>query len=154
MILVLAGTNPYSFERLLRPLDELAGKNSWDVFMQRGHTGYSPQHCKSEKFVERDRLLDLIEQSELVISQGGYGSIRDALLYNKPLLAVPRYPENGEATDHQEELVRAMEQLGYLIGVYDVGTLESSVDAARNFTPAPRGKSRIPDMLGEYLESL
>ena len=154
MILVLAGTNPYSFDRLVRPLDELAGKHGWEVFVQLGHTDYRPRNCKAEKFVERDRLLALVEQAELVITQGGYGSIRDALSYDKPLVAVPRYPELGEATDRQDELVRAMEEQGFLIGVYDIDTLESAIGDARTFKPEPRGKSMIPGMLGDYLDSL
>lgn len=154
MILALAGTNPYSFERLIRPLDTLAGEHGWDVFIQTGHTRYKPVHCRFEPFVERGRLLQLIEEAEFVITQGGYGSIRDALSCNKPLLAVPRYPELGESTDHQEELVRAMEELGYLIGVYDVSTLETSISTAKGFVPAARVKSRIPGLLAEYIGSL
>lgn len=149
----MTGTNPYSFDRMVRPLDKMAGQFGWDVFVQLGHTRYVPEHCQAEPFVERARLLEMIEQSELVVTQGGYGGIRDALYYNKPLVAVPRYPALGEATDHQEELVRAMESIGYLIGVYDIDNLESAIEKARTFLPAPRMTSRIPELLNEYLAS-
>lgn len=150
-MVVLAGTNPYSFDRLIRPIDELAGRHGWDVFVQLGYTDYVPQHCQSEKFIDRARLLELVGKSELVVAQGGYGSIRDALLFNKPLVAVPRFPELGEATDRQEELVRAMEELGYLIGVYDIAYLAQALERARGFVPSPRKASRIPGFLYEYL---
>jgi UDP-N-acetylglucosamine transferase subunit ALG13 len=154
VILALAGTNPYPFDRLIVPLDAMAGEHGWDVFIQTGHTQYAPLHCRYESFIERGCLLHLIEQAELVITQGGYGSIRDALLYNKPVVAVPRYPELGESTDRQDELVRAMEDMMYLIGVYDIALLEDAISAARDFTPAPRRSSNIPAMLGDYVTLL
>jgi UDP-N-acetylglucosamine transferase subunit ALG13 len=136
---------------LVRPLDELAGKSGWDVFVQLGHTRYEPAHCRFERFVERDALMRMIENAELVITQGGYGGIRDALQFNKPIVAVPRYPELQEAPDHQDEMVRAMEQKGCLIGVYDVAHLEAAIERARRFVPAPRPASAIPGMLADYV---
>ena len=149
----MVGTGPDSFDRLVCPLDAFAGSKGMDVFVQLGHTRYEPVNCRFERFVEREILLRLIQDAELVITQGGYGGIRDALLFDKPIVAVPRYPELHEAPDHQEELVRALEQQGYLIGVYDVAQLESAIERARDFVPAPRAASRIPAMLGDYVKS-
>lgn len=154
MMVAMVGTGPDSFDRLVRHLDELAEKNSLDVFIQLGHTSYEPRYCCFERFVERDRLLKLIECAEIVITQGGYGSIRDALLFDKPVLAVPRYPALNESPDHQDELVRAMEQAGYLIGVYDVEQLESAIQKVRKFVPRERIRSAIPAMLCEYVTKL
>lgn len=151
MIVAMVGTGPDSFDRLIRPLDQLAGKHGWDVFIQLGHACYEPKNCRFERFVERDTLLQMIESAEMVITQGGYGGIRDALLFDKPIVAVPRYPRLHEAPDHQDELIHAMEQQGYLIGVYDIDNLEAAISAARSFVPAPRKTSRIPEMLNSYL---
>jgi UDP-N-acetylglucosamine transferase subunit ALG13 len=151
VIVAMAGTGPDSFDRLIRPLDGLAVKYGWEVFIQLGHTRFEPAHCRFERFVERDRLLQMIESAELIITQGGYGSIRDALLFNKPIVAVPRYPDLHEAPDHQDEMVRAMEEQGYLIGVYDVAQLESAIERARKFVPAPRPASAIPGMLADFV---
>lgn len=151
MIVALIGTGPDSFERLVRPLDDLAKENGWDVFIQLGHTPYEPKHCSFERFVERDRLLKMIEAAELVITQGGYGGIRDALKLDKPIVAVPRDPSLNESPDCQEEMVRAMEQQGYLIGVYDIRQLAVAIQRARVFVPAGRSPSAIPAMLAEYL---
>lgn len=151
MIVAMVGTGPDSFDRLVRPLDELAGKNGWDVFVQLGHTSYQPRHCKFERFVERDVLMRLIGQAELVITQGGYGGIRDALQFDKPILAVPRYPVLNESPDEQDEMVRAMEKEGYLIGLYDINGLETAIRGAQGFKPKPRRRSTIPKMLAEYV---
>ena len=151
MIVVLTGTGPDSFDRLVRPVDELAQYNGWDVFIQLGHTHFEPKHCQYERFVERDVLLRMIEEADLIITQGGYGSIRDALLFNKPIVAVPRDPTLHESPDYQDEIVRAMEQKGYLIGVYDITQLEIAIQKARGFTPAARSASLIPGMLAQYV---
>lgn len=153
VIVVLLGTGPDSFDRLMRPLDQLAGRHAWDVFVQLGHTAYTPQHCRYERFLERDRLMKIIESSELVVCQGGYGSIRDSVVLGKPVVAVPRQPSLGESPDNQEEMVRAMEKIGLLIGVYDVETqLESAILRASTFRPSKRPKNRIPGLIREFIE--
>ena len=152
VIVAMVGTAPESFHRLIRPLDDLAGKHGWDVTVQLGNTSYEPIHCKFERFFDREVLLHLIESAELVITQGGYGGIRDALLFNKPIVAVPRYFGLREALDdHQKDMVHAMEEQGYLIGVYDVAQLESAIERARKFVPAPRPASAIPGMLADFV---
>lgn len=154
MIVALVGTNPYSFDRMVRPLDEAAGRNGWDVFVQLGHTRYEPRHCKFERFLDRGRLLGLIEEAELLVTQGGFGSIREALQFTKPIVAVPRKPQLNESQDHQEELVRELEAMGYVIGVYDASQLEGAIEKARTFIPASRKKSQIPHIIGKFLSKL
>jgi UDP-N-acetylglucosamine transferase subunit ALG13 len=154
VIVAMVGTGPDSFDRLVRPLDELAGRHGWNVFIQLGYTRYQPRYCRFECFVERDPLMAMIKSAELIITQGGYGGIRDALLYDKPILAVPRYPELQESPDHQDEMVRAMEEKGYLIGLYDIEGLEDAIQRTLRFHPEPRPASRIPAMLANYIESL
>jgi len=154
MIVALLGTGPDSFDRLVRPLDELAQKHGWEIFIQLGHTRYTPQHCRFERFVERERLLRMLSTAELVVTQGGYGGIRDALQFGKPIVAVPREPARHESPDCQEELVRAMEERGYLIGIYDIGDLERAIVRARSFVPATRKESMIPELLTAYVNGL
>jgi UDP-N-acetylglucosamine transferase subunit ALG13 len=151
LIVALVGTGPDPFDRLVRPLDELADRNGWDVFIQLGHTRYEPRHCRFERFVVRETLLQMIGGAELIIAQGGYGGIRDALQFNKPIVVVPRYPSLGESPDHQDEMVRAMEQMGYVIGLYDIANLEIAIERARSFIPSPRTASTIPGMLAGYV---
>jgi len=154
LIVVLTGTNPYSFDRLVKPIDALAARNGWDVFIQLGNTTYEPRHCRYERFVERSVLMEMISRAEVIVAQGGYGSIRDALLYDKPIVAVPRHPELNESTDRQEEIVRAMERDGYLIGVYDITRLEDAIGRARAFRPKDRKHSRIPALLADFIGTI
>ena len=135
MILCMTGTGPYNFDRVTKKLDRLAAKNDWDVFIQIGHANYIPEHCKFEKFMGRDRLQELIEACEIVVCHGGFGSIRDSLEQNKPVVAVPRLAELNEVQDdHQTIMVKALEIAGYILAVYVVDDLDTTIERARNFS--------------------
>ena len=105
MILVLIGTNPYSFHRLAEAADRYAKECGEEMFIQLGHTDYSPVHSKYKRFLNKQELLEKIDDASLVISQGGFGSIADCLERGKRVVAVPRKPELKESPDRQEELV-------------------------------------------------
>ncbi len=155
MITVLTGTSPDGFERLIKPLDELAGKHHWDIFIQLGHTPFEPQWCKYERFIERSRLMMLVKEAELVITHGGFGSMRDALVLGKSVVAIPRRFEFNEVQDnHQEELVDELERKGLVISVRDMSNLEVAIEKARNFSPGAIPKSKIPRIIADYLGSL
>lgn len=154
MILVLLGTNPYSFERLARAVDDLAGSRGWDVMMQTGHTPYVPRYARHAAFLPREEIRELVRRCSVLIAQGGAGSIHEGLAAGKPVVAVPRRPELGEAQDRQEELVRALERQGRILAVYELAELESAVDRARTFQPPPPPPNEIPLLIARYLESL
>lgn len=154
MIVVLTGTNPYSFDRLVRVVDELAESRGWDVFVQLGNTAYEPRHCSWERFMKQEALFSIMAKADLIVSQGGFGSIRDGLAMGKKVVAVPRRPDLGESMDHQSGLVRTLEQNGHVLAVYDIDDLESVIDNAGGFTPKAPEPSRIPAIIRDYLGTL
>jgi beta-1,4-N-acetylglucosaminyltransferase len=154
MIIVLTGTNPYCFERLVKAVDAWVQISQKEVFVQLGNTKYEPKNCKFERFLNRKRLLALISNAELVISQGGFGSLRDCLGANRKVIAVPRFPALGESTDCQEELVRALEQQGRLIAVYDIRDLPKAIGSISEFQPKQGQPSRVVHIIEEFLDSL
>lgn len=151
VIIVMLGTNPYPFTRLVSAIDEIAGRLGLDVFIQTGNTPVTPKHCLSQAFLSHAEIVKKIEACEFLITQGGAGSIGDGLKMNKRVIAVPRYPHLGECPDCQEELVRALERQGCVIGVFDIARLE---DAIRNIqTLVPRGlpENRVPSVIAAQL---
>lgn len=154
VILVLLGTNPYSFERLARAVDELAGRKGWDVFMQTGHTPYAPAHCRHAAFLPHDDVLKLAGQCDFMIVQGGAGSIHEGLAAGKPVIAVPRQPERGESQDRQADLVEALAARGCVVGVRETAQLEAAVETIRNFRPARPPDNHVPQLVRNYLETL
>ena len=79
MIAVLLGTNPYSFEPLVMAVDAIAERGEEEFFVQLGNTPYEPRHCAFVRFIEKELLEEKIDAATLVITHGGFGSIRDAL---------------------------------------------------------------------------
>jgi len=132
MILCLVGTNPYDFSRLVKAVDNLAIKLDMPVVVQVGNTGYKPKNCEYFKFKAKKEVANLLKHSDLVISQGGYGSMTDAIMLNKKLIAVPRIIDFNESQDNQVELVEYYESKGYLQACYDIKLLEQIVYKALN----------------------
>ncbi len=152
MILVLLGTNPYDFSRLARAADDYAQQAEEEVFIQLGHTDFRPlkaQHCS---FMNKDELLAKVASAEVLVTQGGFGSIADGLLAGKPVVAVPRMPELQEAPDRQEELVRELERLGRVVGVYDITDLPAAIQRARHMPVQKSQGSTIPRLIREFIE--
>jgi UDP-N-acetylglucosamine transferase subunit ALG13 len=154
VILVLLGTNPYSFERLARAMDQLAGQHGWDVFMQTGNTNYKPSNCRYAAFLPRKQVQSLVKDCEVLVAQGGAGSMHEGLAAGRPVVAVPRRPELGESLDHQTELVQALEQTGRLIGVYHIECLYESIQKARSFCACAAASHRIPEIITSYIDTL
>ena len=154
MILCMTGTGPYSFDRVTMKLDELAGKHDWDVFIQIGHTDFKPKHCAFESFMGRENLQNHIEKCEMVICHGGFGSIRDALSFEKPVIAIPRIAALNEVQDdHQQIMVKALEKDGYIMAIYDVDQLEDAIEKAKCFKYKERQTSRIPSIINDFMYS-
>jgi len=131
LILVLLGTNPYSFYRLAKAADEYAAISKEEVFIQLGYTKFSPLNTKFKDFLSKQEIMNKIKQAEIIVTQGGFGSIADCLRVGKKVVAVPRKPEFKESPDRQEELVRELEKLGRLVGVYNIDELPEAVKMAK-----------------------
>ena len=151
MILVLLGTNPYSFSRLAKAADTYAEKSKEKVFIQLGHTKYLPLTASYKEFLSKQDVKNKIDEAEIVITQGGFGSIADCLRADKKVVAVPRKTELNEAPDQQEELVRELEKLDRLIGVYDIDELPEAILKARNSEFKSGEKHSITDLIKNYL---
>jgi hypothetical protein len=67
-------------------------------------------------------------------------------------VAVPRKPELQEAPDRQEELVRELERLGRLIGVYEMAELPEAIRKARTAVFEPGTRHQIPDLINRFIK--
>lgn len=138
-IVVITGTYPLQFNRLLRELDALkqSGEIACNIVAQIGASDYHPREFEFFDYCGQKKLHALIESSDLVICQGGSGSIFDSVLRGKKVIAVPRLPQHDEFfDDHQVELVRKLEKLGLILGLYDdIKNLKSKIQESGSFTP-------------------
>ncbi|HFD79160.1 MAG TPA: hypothetical protein ENK05_02045 [Gammaproteobacteria bacterium] len=147
MIFVMLGTNPYPFSRLLLAVDGWAQQSGERVIAQVGHTSVDVDHVECHDFVAHDRIMGWIREAEVVVSQGGFGSLRDCLRSGKPTVAVPRLRELGECQDEQSEIVRALEAEGRVVALYDVAELAGAIEEARHRPAVEPYQSRIPSIV-------
>jgi UDP-N-acetylglucosamine transferase subunit ALG13 len=110
MIFVTVGNHYQGFDRLVRKVDEITSRTSYDFLIQKGYTPYCPRSARYFDFVPIQTAMEYIRTSEMVISHAGIGTIILCKKYGIPLLIFPRrkkYKEHG--TDHQMEIAQAIE---------------------------------------------
>lgn len=138
MILVLLGTNPYSFDRLIGECDEIAMRTNKKVLIQLGNSTLRPVYAESFTFKPHEEIITLIKSAEVIITQGGYGSIYDCLLQKKKIIAVPRLNHLEESCDSglgQKELVNYLEDKKRLVALKKISDLEEAIERLGDFNP-------------------
>lgn len=158
MILCLTGTNPYSFERLVSYVDQVLG-TQYNVVIQLGNTKYKPHYAECFDFCERAKVIELIDKADLIITQGGYGSMTDVLTRGKKLIAVPRLIALNESQDDQKELVDYYASKNFLVSCYEIEKLEKLVcQLDKNQIILKPFKSdsdkKVEDLIEDFLNNL
>lgn len=151
MIFVVFGTVPIPFLRLARKIEELAAKIDEEFIVQYGHTQYPFKKAKAFSFLSYSEMQSYIDSASIIITHGGYGTISECLKKSKKVIAVPRL--KGEHNHSQEELVKALEEKGYIIGVYNINDLEDKIKQAVNFTPMKIERSDVSKIINDFLRS-
>lgn len=116
MILVTVGSM-FPFDRLIRAVDEIAGRTGPQAFFaQIGDGRYEPVHMPFVRFLPREEFARLLAEAEMVLSHAGVGTIVDTLKFRKPLLVLPRRERLGEhVNDHQQGTARRFEALNHVL---------------------------------------
>ena len=157
MIFVTVGTHYQGFERLIKKMDEIAGRIKDEVIMQIGYTKYEPKNAKWFRFLEREEdILELYKKADIIVAHAGAGTLLTALSFGKPIVVVPRLKKFGEHVDDQQlELAEALESMGKAIAVYDIEKLEDAIRRAKALKYRPvRQDKRLANFLKNYLKYL
>jgi len=127
LVLVTVGMHYVGFERLVRKMDEIAGRLGQRVFMQIGSTQYRPKNADYVDFLEDKSMKDYMSKARLVVCQGAMSAV-DSICRGTPVIAVPRLKERGEViNDHQIAFSRKLQDLGLVTTVEDIDDLEHAV---------------------------
>ena len=153
MIFASLGSMDMPFTRMAEAVDKLAGQIDEEVVVQTGHTTYDYRHARSFDFCSRDKMQELMESASVLILQGGWGTLSEAIEMGKAMVAMPR-KDKSEHIHDQFQLVHKLESLGCLIGVYEGDDLASAVEKARttHFKKLKRGNAEglIREKLKEW----
>ena len=160
MIFVTLGNHFQSFDRLIKKVDEIAFHIPHEILVQRGYSGYRPQHTKHFDFVPINTAMEYIKTSELVISHAGIGTIILCKEYGIPLLIFPRRKKYGEhSNDHQMEIAKAIGERGddNIQVIYEEGQLEEKMmEILKNkgkYTPQENvGKANLIKTIKAFIE--
>lgn len=159
MIFVILGTQDKKFTRLLNQVDiEINnGIIHEEVIVQAGVTKYESNKMKIYDLISMNEFKKNIKNSEYIITHGGVGAILDALKYEKKVIAIPRLKKyNEHENDHQLQIVKKFEQLGYIIGCYDTNDLGKIIKKIPNFKPKKykSNNANIIKLLENYIDNL
>ncbi len=152
LIFVTVGTHNQDFTRLVKEMDEIAGKIDEKVVIQTGHTIYVPKNAEHFDFGSRKELKRLNKKARIIITHGGAGSIIFALQFHKPTIVVPRLKRFGEhINDHQLELTKKLEEGSKVLGVYDIENLEKKIEEIDSLKVGASEKPEMIVIIKEYL---
>ena len=138
MILVLLGTQNNSFHRLLEEIEKNIkdGTIKEEVIVQAGYTKFQSHKMRIIDLISKEQLEKFQDETELLITHAGVGSIISSIEKGKKVIAVPRMHEYGEhVNNHQKEIVKDFNDKGYIIGVEKVEDLKQAIIKSKDFEP-------------------
>ena len=158
MILVLLGTQNNSFHRLLEEIQKNInnGNIKEDVVVQKGYTKFESQDMTIYNQISLDKMAKLIDEADLVITHGGVGSIITAIEKNKKVIAVPRLKQYKEhVNNHQLDIIKSFDELGYIIGLNNVKELENALKNVKHFEPKPyiKNTGKILQLIEDFIDN-
>ena len=157
MIFLTVGTQ-FPFDRLVKAVDELVGKNGVDkVYGQIGKSSYQPVNFESVASLEKHLFDKRLRESTGIISHAGMGIIAMAMEYNKPLLVMPRLSKYGEVVnDHQVDIAEKFEALGHLLVTYTADQLPDRIKQLQTFIPKSRkaDPQKVAARIADFINSI
>lgn len=122
------------FDRLIKAMDEITPKlHNTKVIAQVSKTEYKVQNMEALDFVLPTEFNRYFEDSKLIVSHAGMGTILSALENGRPIVVMPRLKKYNEVnTDHQLATAKSFEKLNYIHVAYDENELQEKIVEVMN----------------------
>lgn len=158
MILVLLGTQNNDFTRLLKAVQENIDNKviEDEVVVQAGFTKFDSKDMKIFDFIDKEKLFELIDKADLIITHGGVGSIIASLKKGKKVIVVPRQKKYGEhVNNHQLQIAKKFEQDGYVKYALDLNELGNIILEMKDFKPKKfeNNKSNVVSIVENFIDN-
>lgn len=150
MIFASLGTMDMPFERMAKAVDRFAASTDEEVIVQTGHTHFDYKFAHCFDFCTKDEMQRYIEQADILILQGGWGAISEAMEKRKRIVVMPRYDKTEHIHD-QFQLVKKLDGLGCVIGVFDENSLPDAMERAKHFAFKQLNKGNAEGIIREKL---
>lgn len=153
-ILASLGTHTQDFSRMAKAVDDLAGKHpEYEITVQMGVTKYIfKNNVCSFDYCPKEQMVQLMDDADLLILQGGWGGMEEAVDKGKRCVVIPRI-EGPEHIHNQEQLVRKMDELGHVVGCFDEKQLDVCVEQASSMDVKPIVKGDATKYINDALEN-
>ncbi len=131
-VAVTVGTDHHPFERLLDWVEAWAAERpDVELIVQHGASRPVPG-ARNHRLLPRDALLAVFRESDVVVAQGGPGSIIDARRCGRVPIVVARLARHGEVVDdHQVPFCDEMARLGMVRAAGSAAELAELLDLMR-----------------------
>lgn len=158
MVLVLLGTQNNDFTRLLKAVQENIDNKviEDEVVVQAGFTKFDSRDMKIFDFIDKEKLFELIDKADLIITHGGVGSIIASLKKGKKVIVVPRQKKYGEhVNNHQLQIAKKFEQDGYVKYALDLNELGNIILEMKDFKPKKfeNNKSNVVSIVENFIDN-
>jgi len=151
MIFVTVGTQ-LPFDRLIQIVDEFSETSNVEVKGQIGLGAYQPKNIDWKRFYDPDELDRAFDESTVLVSHAGMGSIINGIRLRKPIILFPRLSSLGEhRNDHQLD---TLESFNGVEGVYiakNKKELLAYLNSCKSLSPPIGFKSPERDELCKYI---
>ena len=130
MIFVTVGTHEQQFDRLIKEVDRLKKENliQDEVFIQTGYSNYIPKYCEWEKIISYEKMNQMIEESDIIITHGGPATFMGVIAKGKVPIVVPRQKKFGEhVNDHQMDFVEKVLNIYNLTVITNINDLMACI---------------------------
>ena len=98
-------------------------------------------------------MLNVMKEASIVILQGGWGTISEAIMLGKRIVSIPR--RVGQECKHpQDEIVKFLEEKGCLLGCYDTHKLPFIIEKARNYEFKSLKRGDASKAINDFISSL
>lgn len=136
------------FDRLVEEVDRWAAKqDNVKVIAQIGEGRYQPVHIEFHKMLAAAEFNRIFDESDLVITHAGMGTVLKSLVAQKPIVVMPRKLELKEAvTDHQMATAKKLDNMDYVHVAWDNENLAEYLKNADNIG--------TKNSLGEYASGM
>jgi len=154
MIFVTVGTHYQGFDRLIKKLDEIAGKIDEEIVAQIGSTKYEPKNLTYFSFMEdEEKFLELYKKARIIITHAGIGNILKIYSFQKPVVIVPRLKKYDEhVDDHQLDITEVLKDEEEAVVVYDMKDLEDAIKKAKKISI--KENKKLVSFLKEFIKDM
>lgn len=156
MKFVTVGTSNVGFDRLIKKMDEIAGKSDEEIIMQIGGTKYKPINAQWFTFLDDEKMSDFYSKANMIITHDGAGTLLIALSLGKPIVVVPRLKKYNECSyANKFDLAEVLRKNNRAIVVYDIEQLEEAIQKVTSLQYRTiERNTRLISFLREYITTL